>query len=146
MQETKQVESILCFVGGIQRIIHPLSLECPACDFHETFELEGGLGMHKIPGGFVLSIPHYEQLDECVTYLQRQLMVPEVAKAMEYKTAVFCKFYETSPPEEEEFYTPNEEEFPLDDEGKCTINLGNVVLNGWLTHVFTYEFVSEMTE
>ena len=140
---TRTEESILCFVSGEQTIVHAegVGRSCAACNRNMAITiLEGGLIMHKLPGGFVMAIPPQAVLDDYVVYLRNQLMQMD-EHIIDFQTAQFCHFSEleaTNKP-----YTPDEEIFPLNTMGQVTVPVNNYIYKGWLSHIFTYEFADE---
>lgn len=148
MMPPESMSKVICFVDGTQTVLHPPQIPrgaCPACDSGLNIEiLEGGIVMHKLPGGFLLPMPPDLVLDEYVVFLRNHLLrmddtIP--TGAINFSTATFCEFSED--PEDNSEYTPNEERFPLNPEGQVNITVNNYMLKGWLTHIFTYDFKEE---
>ncbi len=96
--------------------------------------------MHKLPGGFVMAIPPQGVLDDYVGYLRNQLMQMD-EHTIDFRHAIFCNFSEIV--EQTPYYSPDEEIFPIGMNGKVTVPVNNYMYNGWLSHIFTYEFADE---
>jgi hypothetical protein len=143
MAEPTSASTVICFVDGTQTILHPPQFGCPACESGlASEELEAGVIMHKLPGGFLLPIPPQIELDDYVVFLRDHLLRMDDSLptgAIEFTTATFCEFSENPT---DNNYTPNEERFPLNPDGQVNITVNNYMLIGWLTHIFTYDFDS----
>mgnify|MGYP001213658431 CR=1 FL=1 len=158
MMPPEMMSRVLCFVDGTQTILHPPQIPrgaCPACESGKDKEiLEGGIVMHKLPGGFILPMPPDLDLDEYVVFLRDHLLRMDdtmPSSAIQFTTATFCEFTEDpdyrltleAGGEDTCGYTPNEEMFPLNPDGQVVIAINNYMLTGWLTHIFTYDFEDE---
>ena len=148
MMPPEVMSKVICFVEGTQTILHPPQIPrgaCPACESGMDKEiLEGGIVMHKLPGGFILPMPPDRDLDEYVVFLRDHLLRMDdtmPSSAIQFSTAIFCEFSED--PDDNCGYTPNEEMFPLNPDGQVVIAVNNYMLTGWLTHIFTYDFEDE---
>ena len=148
MMPPEVMSKVICFVDGTQTVLHPPQIPrgaCPACESGMDKEiLEGGIVMHKLPGGFLLPMPPDLNLDQYVVYLRDHLLRMDdtmPTSAIQFNTATFCEFSED--PADNSEYTPNEEMFPLNPDGQVVIAINNYMLTGWLTHIFTYDFEDE---
>ncbi len=145
-------DPMICFISGIRRVVHhPLAKgSCPACDDSSCHKeiIEGGMILHELPAGMVLQIPPHLALDGYVGYIRMELSKPERRNILEYKKAVFCNFSEY--PVGKDKYTPDEEYFPMDENGAISIDFnvgGNPRrVKGYATHVFSCELAEDSDE